>query len=44
MCYTDGREVQRLAGLVKDGMKTIYQYGIACYRKRCRVVSESIHF
>lgn len=30
--------------LVKDGMKTIYQYGIACYRKRCRVVSECIHF
>lgn len=26
--------------LVDDGMKTIYRYGIACYRKRCRVISE----
>lgn len=26
--------------LVNDGMKTIYRYGIACYKKRCRVVSE----
>lgn len=26
--------------LRKDGMKTIYRYGIACYKKRCRVVSE----
>lgn len=25
--------------LVRDGMKTIYRYGIACYKKRCRVVS-----
>ncbi len=25
--------------LVDDGMKTIYRYGIACYKKRCRVVS-----
>ena len=25
--------------LVDDGMKTIYQYGIACYKKRCKVVS-----
>ena len=25
--------------LVNDGMKTIYRYGIACYKKRCRVVS-----
>lgn len=23
--------------LVDDGMKTIYKYGIACYKKRCRV-------
>lgn len=26
--------------LVDDGMKTIYRYGIACYKKRCRVISE----
>jgi len=25
--------------LVDDGMKTIHKYGIACYKKRCRVVS-----
>lgn len=25
--------------LIDDGMKTIYKYGIACYKKRCRVVS-----
>ena len=25
--------------LLKNGMETIYQYGIACYRKQCRVVS-----
>ena len=25
--------------LLDDGMKTIYRYGIACYKKRCRVVS-----
>ncbi|MDE6940568.1 MAG: ATP-binding protein [Lachnospiraceae bacterium] len=24
---------------VRDGMRTIYRYGIACYQKRCRVVS-----
>lgn len=24
---------------VRDGMKTIYRYGIACYQKRCKVVS-----
>jgi len=24
--------------LIRDGMKTIYRYGIACYKKRCRVV------
>ncbi len=28
--------------LVRDGMQTIYRYGIACYRKRCRVVSERV--
>lgn len=26
--------------LIDDGMKTIRRYGIACYKKRCRVVSE----
>ncbi len=26
--------------LVDDGMKTIRRYGIACYKKRCRVISE----
>lgn len=25
--------------LIDDGMKTIYRYGIACCKKRCRVVS-----
>lgn len=25
--------------LVEDGMKTIYRYGIACYKKRCKVIS-----
>ena len=25
--------------LVDDGMKTIYRYGIACYKRRCKVVS-----
>lgn len=25
--------------LVNDGMKTIYRYGIACYHKRCKVIS-----
>ena len=28
--------------LIDDGMKTIRRYGIACYKKRCRVVSEAI--
>lgn len=27
--------------LIKDGMRTIHRYGIACYKKQCRVVSES---
>lgn len=27
------------ASLIDDGMKTIYKYGIACYKKRCKVVS-----
>ena len=26
--------------LLDDGMLTILRYGIACYKKRCRVVSE----
>ena len=26
--------------LADDGMKTIYRYGIACYKKRCKVVSQ----
>lgn len=26
-------------GLITDGMKTIYRYGIACYKKRCKVIS-----
>lgn len=25
--------------LVEDGMKIIYRYGIACYKKRCKVIS-----
>ena len=25
--------------LLRDGMKTIYRYGIACYQKRCKVIS-----
>ena len=25
--------------LLDDGMTTIYRYGIACYKKRCKVVS-----
>ena len=26
--------------LIEDGLHTIYRYGIACYKKRCKVVSE----
>lgn len=26
--------------LIDDGMKLIYRYGIACYKKRCKVISE----
>ena len=26
--------------MIDDGMKTIYQYGIACYKKRCKVISD----
>ena len=25
--------------LLDDGMKTVYRYGIACYKKRCKVIS-----
>ena len=25
--------------LVEDGMETIYRYGIACYKKRCKVLA-----
>ena len=25
--------------LLDDGMKTIYRYGIACYKKRCKVMA-----
>ncbi len=25
--------------LIDDGMRTIYRYGIACYKKRCKVIS-----
>jgi hypothetical protein len=25
--------------LIRDGMRTIYRYGIACYKKRCKVIS-----
>lgn len=25
--------------LINDGMKTIYRYGIACFKKRCKVIS-----
>ena len=27
-------------GLREDGMKTILRYGIACYKKKCKVVLE----
>ena len=26
--------------LIDDGMKTIHRYGIACYKKRCKAVSD----
>ena len=25
--------------LLDDGMRTIYRYGIACYKKRCKVIT-----
>lgn len=36
------RERSYESALIENGMRTIYQYGIACYRKRCRVVSETL--
>lgn len=33
------REKNHEEVFVRDGMKTIYRYGIACYQKRCKVVS-----
>ena len=27
--------------LYEDGMKTIHKYGIACYKKQCRILLES---
>ncbi|MDE7183102.1 MAG: ATP-binding protein [Lachnospiraceae bacterium] len=36
------RERNYAERLIKDGMGIIYQYGIACYKKQCRVVSEKI--
>ena len=30
--------------LVDDGVKTIHRYGIACYKKRCKVLSESCDY
>ena len=30
------------SALIKNGLHTIYRYGIACYKKRCKVVSESL--
>ena len=35
------REKKYAQRLIDDGMKTVYKYGIACYKKRCRVVSEA---
>ena len=35
------RERSYESTLIEDGMRTIYRYGVACYRKRCRVVSET---
>ncbi|MDE6363789.1 MAG: ATP-binding protein [Lachnospiraceae bacterium] len=29
--------------LIDAGMKTIYRYGIACYKKRCKVLSEAFY-
>ncbi len=30
------------SALIKNGFHTIYRYGIACYKKRCKVVSERL--
>lgn len=34
------RERNYEAHLLNDGMKTIYRYGIACHKKRCKVLSD----
>lgn len=34
------RDRQYEETLISDGMKKIYRYGIACYKKRCKVVGE----
>ena len=31
------------AALLGDGMENIVKYGIACYKKRCKVVVERIN-
>ena len=36
-CRAD-REEQYETQLEQDGMETIYKYGIACYKKKCRVL------
>ena len=33
-------EKQYTARLQEDGMRTIIRYGIACYKKECRVMVE----
>ena len=33
-------EKQYTAKLQEDGMRTIIRYGIACYKKECRVMAE----
>ena len=40
-CRTALKQIQDKdysAGLVEDGMEKIVKYGIACYKKNCRVV------
>ena len=34
------RDRNYVENLIDDGMKTIYRYGIACYKKRCKVITE----
>jgi hypothetical protein len=33
-------EKQYVSRLLSDGMKTVMKYGIACFRKHCKVVRE----